>query len=202
MADAGFNSGKNLNALEQYQVDGYIAEGGEKNLGKTIKRNSDLYSKEDFTYDEEQNCYICPAGKCLLPAQQSFHQSKYSQQEGVIYRTERDVCLTCNKKSQCTQSDNSVGRSITRTPYETTRIRMREKLKSKEGKLVYKKRKTIVEPVIWQIKMVGGFIQFLFLLRGLIGAKVEWKWVTIAHNLLKLTRLIMGRGLKLEFEIS
>ena len=200
VADAGFNSGKNLSALEQYQVDGYIAEGGEKSLGKTIRRNSDLYSKENFKYDKEQDCYICPAGKCLLPAQQSFHQSKYSQQEGVIYRTERDVCLTCNKKSQCTQSDNSLGRSITRTPYETMRMGMREKLKSKEGRLVYKKRKTIVEPVIGQVKMVGGFIQFL--LRGIIGAKVEWKWATIAHNLLKLTRLITREKLKLASAVN
>jgi hypothetical protein len=77
---------------------------------------------------------------------------------------------------------------------------MKQKLKSEEGKLVYKKRKTVVEPVIGQIKVVGGFVQFL--LRGLIGAKVEWKWATIAHNLLKLTRLITRDKLKLASEVS
>lgn len=200
VADAGFNSGKNLQALEEHEIDGYIAEGGEENLGKTIRRNSDLYSKEDFKYDEAQDCYICPAGSSLLPKQQSYHRSRYSHWSGVIYRSERGVCLTCRAKSRCTKSKNPLGRSIIRTPYEIPRARMRQKLKSEEGKLVYKKRKTVVEPVIGQIKVVGGFVQFL--LRGLIGAKVEWKWATIAHNLLKLTRLITRDKLKLASEVS
>jgi hypothetical protein len=120
-------------ALEERQIDGYIAEGSEENLGKTIRRNNDLYSKEDFKYGEEQDSYTCPAGKCLLPKQQSCHQSKYSQQDGIVYRTTRGVCLGCCEKSRCTTSDNPLGRSIIRTPYERMRERMRQKLKSEAG---------------------------------------------------------------------
>ena len=77
---------------------------------------------------------------------------------------------------------------------------MREKLRTEEGQAIYKKRKMIVEPVIGQIKVVGGFVQFL--LRGLTGAKIEWQWATIAHNLLKITRKVTRGEVKLARAIS
>lgn len=193
VADAGFNSGKNLKELEERQIDGYIAESGEENIGKEPRGKADLYGKEDFQYDEDKDCYVCPAGEVLLPRQRSYHRTKYSQGEVIVYRTGRGICLTCSQKSKCTRSDNPVGRSINRMIYEKERRRMRQKLKTEEGKKIYKKRKAIVEPVIGQIKVVGQFVQFL--LRGLMGARIEWKWATIAHNLLKLTRKIIGKDL-------
>ena len=55
----------------------------------------------------------------------------------------------------------------------------------------------MVEPVIGQLKIVGGFIQFL--LRGLLGTKIEWKWATMAHNILKMTRKVLSGEVKLAF---
>ena len=76
-----------------------------------------------------------------------------------------------------------------RGEFESERLRMLQKLKTEKGLKLYRKRKTMVEPVIGQIKTVGNFIRFM--LRGLMGAKIEWKWATIAHNLLKITRKIL-----------
>ena len=118
VADAGFNSGKNLKALEDRQVDGYITESGEENIGKVIRSDSELYSKEDFQYNEGEDCYFCPAGERLLPRQRHYHRTRYSGQEVITYRPEREVCLKCNQKDRCTRSDNPVGRSINRMIYE------------------------------------------------------------------------------------
>ena len=65
--------------------------------------------------------------------------------------------------------------------------RMREKLKTKEGREVYKQRKQIVEPVFGQVKEVRGFRRFSF--RGLRKNEAEWQLVCLTHNLLKLFRL-------------
>lgn len=195
VADAGFNSGKNLKKLEAERIEGYIAEGGEKNLTNEEgrQRGAELYGKEDFQYEAEKDCYICPAGKTLCPGKVNHRRTKYSQQEIIIYRIKAEVCSGCLDRSKCTQAEG--GRKITRNKYEAERLRMREKLRTEAGQSVYKKRKTIVEPVIGQIKVVGGFVQFL--LRGLTGAKIEWQWATIAHNILKLTRKIMSGEVKL-----
>ncbi len=66
-----------------------------------------------------------------------------------------------------------------------------EKIKTKEGRLIYGKRKCIVEPVFGQIKIRSVFSQFL--LRGIEKVRIEWKIATIAHNLLKSAAMIMKK---------
>lgn len=61
---------------------------------------------------------------------------------------------------------------------------MRRKLRTKRGRMVYAKRKEIVEPVFGQIKQGRGFRQFL--LRGVKKVKGEWLLVCATHNILKL----------------
>ena len=62
--------------------------------------------------------------------------------------------------------------------------RMRHKLKTVEGKAIYAKRKSTVEPVFGVIKQVMGFRQFL--LRGLEAVTWEWTLVCIGYNLKRL----------------
>jgi Transposase DDE domain len=61
---------------------------------------------------------------------------------------------------------------------------MRHRLKTAEGKAIYAKRKSTVEPVFGVIKQVMGFRQFL--LRGLEAVTGEWTLVCIAYNLKRL----------------
>ena len=67
---------------------------------------------------------------------------------------------------------------------------MREKLKTNEGREVYKQRKLIVEPVFGQVKEVRGFRRFSF--RGLAKNEAEWSLICLTHNLLKLFRSGFG----------
>ena len=62
--------------------------------------------------------------------------------------------------------------------------RMRHRLKTSEGKAIYAKRKSTVEPVFGVIKQVMGFRQFL--LRGLGAVTGEWTLVCIGYNLKRL----------------
>jgi transposase len=77
-----------------------------------------------------------------------------------------------------------------RGPLPTTATivdRMSRKLHTKTGAAVYAARKSIVEPVIGQIKQARGFRQFL--LRGFEQVQGEWSLVCTTHNILKLYRL-------------
>ena len=55
---------------------------------------------------------------------------------------------------------------------------MRDKLRTADGRAVYKMRKAVVEPVFGQIKAV----------RGLEKVSAEWRIMCLTHNLLKLFR--------------
>jgi len=65
----------------------------------------------------------------------------------------------------------------------TQRERMGRKLRTKNGRAVYARRKAIVEPVFGQIHTRQGK---RVLLRGLENARNEWNLIAGCHNLLKL----------------
>jgi len=68
---------------------------------------------------------------------------------------------------------------------------MRAKLITEQGRVLYGKRKCIVEPVIGQIKTRGGLSHFL--LRGVQKVRIEWKIGAIAHNLLKIVGMAVKK---------
>lgn len=190
LADAGYKSGPNLRLLEEAKVDGYLPETEERNIGKDKRNHPDLYGKTAFRYDKEQDCYICPAGQVLGPKTRKRIKTRYGGHETTVYRAPRGVCLVCPQRDQCTKVRTKAGRTIDRDDYEEERLRMRAKLVTKEGRVIYAKRKCTVEPTIGQLKIVNRLVQFL--LRGILGVKIEFKWAAIAHNLLKLTRKVLA----------
>ena len=74
--------------------------------------------------------------------------------------------------------------------HATLRARMAAKLKTPEGRAIYRLRKCTVEPVIGIIKDVLGFRQFS--LRGLAQVTGEWILVCLAYNIKRLHTLLDG----------
>jgi transposase len=72
----------------------------------------------------------------------------------------------------------------------TVKEEMVRRLKSREGKAIYKKRKETVEPVFGILKQALGFRQFL--LRGLEKVNLEWELVCLGYNMKRLFRLSQG----------
>jgi transposase len=68
----------------------------------------------------------------------------------------------------------------------TPKQRMVRKLRTKKGRAVYSRRKTIVEPVFGQIDTVQNGRKLL--LRGKQAAREQWRFHCAVHNLLKLHR--------------
>lgn len=83
-----------------------------------------------------------------------------------------------NQREQL-KPDNAAG--------DTVIEKMRQRLSSKEGAGIYKKRKQTVEPVFGIIKEVLGFRRFS--LRGEQETDAEWSLVCLAYNLKRLFKL-------------
>ncbi len=66
----------------------------------------------------------------------------------------------------------------------TPKQRMARKLRTKNGKAAYARRKVIVEPVFGQMKTTQGAGRLL--LRGRDDARSEWRLLAACHNLRKL----------------
>lgn len=78
--------------------------------------------------------------------------------------------------------------TVTEGPCESEdpREAMRWTLRSAEGREIYAKRKSIVEPVFGQIKEARSVRRMM--LRGLEAVRAEWQLICLSHNLLKIYR--------------
>jgi len=72
----------------------------------------------------------------------------------------------------------------------TAKEKMVHRLRTREGKEIYRLRHQTVEPVFGIIKQILGFRQFL--LRGKVKVSLEWNVVTLAYNFKRLHKLVQG----------
>jgi transposase len=181
-ADNGYMSGTNLKAFEDSGIDVYMAIGkGEKKNDSPIEDSNRTIKKPDFTYDEERDCFICPAGHVL-------HLKSHGRDGKKVYQGSESACRDCEYRSRCSSSKKGEPRTITTDDKEPLRQAMVEKMSQASSQEIYKKRKVIVEPVFGQIKN-GGFRGFS--LRGHNKASGEFSLVCAVHNITKIVRSIL-----------
>ena len=174
-ADAGYENGKAIENLDNRGFDLFIP-------GKNMKEESKLkkFAKANFEYNEEKDIYICPEGKLLTKRGKYMHSQK--KEEMIIYSTCKQDCLHCQHRAECCKTRNV--RAIHAMPQDKLLNRIKFKLRSQEGKEVFRLRKQTVERSFGDIKGNKGFVSFL--LRGLEKVKVEWDLACIAHNLVMI----------------
>jgi hypothetical protein len=156
-------------------------------LPDQVTADGGYWSKDNLDYAQQQNldAYIAPAGAqedgmvgwvydkerdlLLSPAGEEYPYSTMRKNHGRTYRGYR-----C-KKTQHIKWINGDADQI---------LRMRGKVTTAEGKAIYNRRKTVVEPVFGHIKGPYGLRKLL--LRGLSGARIEYMLACITHNLGKI----------------
>lgn len=103
----------------------------------------------------------------------------------TLAKAEVDAYVATNKKPHGKYPSATAPRG--RIPNKATiKERMERKLITQKGRMIYSKRKQIVEPVFGQIKEVRGFRRFS--LRSLSNVAAEWDIICLTHNILKLFR--------------
>lgn len=191
--DNGYFSGSNLQALEQRQVDAYVAtDKGEKTHKTPLDASERKLVKADFTYHEADNTFTCPQGQTLT-------QLSESQDGSRVYQGRAEVCAECPFKSRCCQSQKGQARTISTDDKESLRQDMNRKMQTAPAQAIYKQRKVIVEPVFGQIKN-SGFRGFS--VRGKAKVAGEFSIICAAHNFKKIAKAIVTGLIRPEFEKS
>jgi transposase len=181
-ADNGYWSGDNLQALEQSGTDAYLAtDKGEKTHKIPLNSSERKLVKADFEYHEADNTFTCPESQVLT--------LKHESQDGCrVYQGSSAVCADCPLQSRCCQSTKGEARTINTVDKEPLRQQMNSKMATESAKVIYGKRKTIVEPVFGQIKN-SGFRGFS--VRGKEKVAGEFSMVCAAQNFKKLPRPLL-----------
>jgi hypothetical protein len=140
-------------------------------FGKS-ERTDGTFGRADFTYDAENNRYICPAGKFLKTSWRT------KKKDRLRYRASQYDCLACPLKEKC--CPNSLNRKIVRIPFESARDVARSITNTDAYKQSRKKRKK-VEMLFAHIKRILRLDKLR--LRGFSGAEDEFLLAATAQNL-------------------
>jgi transposase len=183
-ADAGYSSYENLEYAQQKGMNAYMPDDFFEALDKKEQAEK-RYHKSNFRYDQTRDVYICPEGKNLRRYQEMKRQGK---PPFIIYRGES--CRGCAVKKECTRGPV---RRITRDGRESLLEAMREKLRSQEGKEIYKKRLYTVEPVLGNMKWNRR--RLMMSLRGVEKVRAEFLLMCLVHNVKKIARRVLEGSL-------
>ena len=181
VADTAYGSADNLAWLvKQKRITPYIP------VFDKSTRTDGTFSRSDFTFDPEADCYICPAGKKLV----QFRRAYVMPRTGVgadgtrRYRASKKDCDVCELKARC--CPNAVARKIPRDVEEDSRDVARALAGTPEFETACQRRKK-VEMLFAHLKRILRLGRLR--LRGPCGAKDEFLLAATAQNLRRLARL-------------
>jgi transposase/CheY-like chemotaxis protein len=137
-----------------------------------------LFTKDDFRYDGENDCYVCPADQRL-----TFRFQTHEKGRAVRYY-ETSACGSCSLKPECTR--NKRNRRISRHADEHVLEAMRQRMAASPD--VMAKRKAIVEHPFGTIKRTMG--HGFFLTRGLRNVKAEFSLSALAYNMKRVFKIV------------
>ena len=175
LGDCAFNNYENIEELlsdknkEKYFVPDRQferEENGEK--GK--------YDLSKFVIKDSETVF-CPEGKKMKKIQKKY----YNGYRNYIY--EGLECGSCLNRPECTSGNKRI---IEIDGRMKSRDKMRERLKSDEGKKIYSKRKEIIENLHGNDQKNKKWTQHL--LRGIKKAEIEFMLIRIGSNLGKIIR--------------
>jgi transposase len=205
-ADSGFHSEINVALVTEAGIDAYIADNKfrhrdprfatadrhkerfHKDMAKKFDRPI-LFQPRDFTASPDKSFAICPAGKRMYKCGNSHHHGLHA----IKYHGTKRDCIPCQLRAQCLkhpevtetrQFSHFTGR--TNKKEKTFTQKMREKIDSVAGKLLYSRRMATVEPVFADIRSSLGLDRFS--LRSKRKVNIQWRLYCIVHNLLKVHR--------------
>jgi transposase len=212
-ADSGFHSEKNMQLLMEQGIDAYVADtqfrkrdtrflAQDRYKERSRKEyaaahgTTTAYTIRYFTMSEDKTHCICRAGKRLRPNGSNVTVKGY---RGIKFRGRNSDCPICALRKKCLRYPD---RTQTRQVYffqgrapslpESFTEKMKRKIDSVKGRLIYNRRLATVEPVFANIRSTLGLDRFT--LRGKRKVNIQWLLYCTVHNLLKVHRYGYGHA--------
>lgn len=195
VADAGYESEESYVFMENNGQEAYIKPLNYE-ISKTRKYRKDIGRRENMTYDEQEDCYICYDNRKLVVVKERIRHNRngYASTE-TIYE-----CLTCDGcpcKEQCIHGNNWSIPMEQRTKrvwvskvMKEKRRKALERITTDYGTQLRVNRSIQAEGSFAMIKEAMGFRQYLY--RGRENVLAQSVLAAIAHNINKLHFKIQG----------
>jgi transposase len=192
-ADTGFHSTESLQYLAEQKIDGYVPDCNFRKRDprfKTAPRHKEkktwsvrTYTNDDFEYCSRGDYFKCPAGCKMLKAKSDLSNNGITYYK---YIARQKDCSSCSLRKKCISHNLPRPRSIFRRSDGGNRFieGMRSKIDTENGREIYSKRMSIVEPVFGNIRWSKGMSRFT--LRSKRKVNVQWLMYCTVHNIEKI----------------
>ena len=203
LADSGYHTEKNMEMLAVEGIDAYVADNRFRKRDPRFadyekykdaarkdwaKGKPKLFRTEDFTFDKDMKHCICPAGRSLY---RSGANTKAYRFKGT-----QTTCVSCTLREQCIRNPEKT--ILRQVAYFTGKTgsgptftdRMKRKIDSAIGRVIYGMRMAISEPPFSHITSALKLDQFT--LRGKTKVNTQWNLFCVVHNLTKIHRYGLG----------
>ena len=195
VADAGYESEEAYVFMEQNGQEAYVKPQNYE-ISKTRRYRQDIGRRENMTYIEEEDCYICTNHRKLSFVRDRISRSKNGYPSKVSIYECKD-CSGCSYKEQCIHGNNCK----TAMEYRNKRIyaykimqakrqESLERITSEYGIQLRVNRSIQAEGSFAVVKEGMGFRQYLY--RGKENVLAQSVLIAIAHNINKLHFKIQG----------
>jgi transposase len=174
VADRGYYNGEEVKACGESGITAYVPK---SNTSANQKRG--LFTKEDFIYEPDKDCYRCPAGKELSYRYQTLEQGRQMRTYQI------SGCKSCGLKSKCSINKKGI-RAIKRWVDEAILEAMARRVAEHPEKVEL--RKCLAEHPFGTIKRVMN--QGYFLMRGLTKVGAETSLTILAYNLKRVINIL------------
>jgi transposase len=182
IADSIFGTEENSELLEQKGIDNYM-KFPLYHRERTRKYKNNLFSKDNFFYDQQTDTYTCPNNKKLL----FRHIRKDKNKNGFVSHSrsyECEDCSSCPFADKCKKSVDNNRTVLVNEKLERYKQQMRTNLRTEKGDKLKRRRGQEVESCFGDLKMNQGFRRFG--LRGKDKVKTEAGILMICHNIRKI----------------
>lgn len=210
-ADSGFHSEENMKMLAEQGIDGYVADNlfrkrdprfaeydrykdRHRKERAQFKAPKGLFSTKDFIFAEDLSHCLCPAGKKLYRSGGNVTVKNF---QATKFKGPKSACVGCALRSQCLRHPDRT--EIRQVAYfhgrsdqgkVTFTERMKRKIDSTIGRVLYGMRLATAEPPFAHIRHIMGLDRFSH--RGKQKVNTQWNLFCIVHNMKKIHRFADG----------
>jgi hypothetical protein len=212
VADSGYHTEANMKMVMEEGIDAYIADTRfrkrdprfadvDKYKERFRKERAEHYGtanlykpQRDFTISEDKTHCICPAGKRLY---RNGGNVVVRGQLAIKFHGRKTDCRVCELRKKCLRHpDRTEARQVyffqgcVESKPETFTQKMKRKIDSIKGRLIYNRRLGTAEPPFAHIRSTLRLDRFT--LRGKRKVNTQWLLYCIVHNLTKAHRYGLG----------
>ena len=187
--DKGYHTGSEFKTAADLDIEVMVAV---PDLSRSTQAPDPKYNFENFKYDAQQDCYICPEGHQL-----KSNGNWYKRDNTRFKQYKTKACHKCPVKASCTTSKRN-GKIVQRSEFQQYIDNNKKRIEN--NKDYYRKRQAIVEHPFGTIKRQWGY-SYIMTKKYIHRAEADLGLIFSAYNLRRMINIIGFKSLQSYLEM-